>query len=71
MGREPILCGVRDTDGDDKYDSVETLRTIKGDGEHGPQATIFSPDKRSLFVCAGNHTDKRRAEKSLIPRNWD
>lgn len=62
---------VRDTDGDDQYDDVQLLRSIKGGGEHGPHAIILSPDKRSLYICAGNHTDEPKAEKSLIPRNWD
>jgi len=62
---------VRDLDGDDQYDDVQLLRSIKGGGEHGPHAIVLSPDKRSLYICAGNHTDEPNAEKSLIPRNWN
>ncbi len=61
---------VRDTNGDDQYDEVNLLRAIPGGGEHGPHAIVLSPDKRSLYICAGNHTDVPGAEKSLIPRNW-
>ena len=40
------LYRVRDTNNDDKYDSVELLREFKGGGEHGPHAVILSPDKK-------------------------
>lgn len=69
-GKGMGLYRVRDTDGDDKFDHVELLRSIKGGGEHGPHAIILSPDKRSIYICAGNHTEEPNAEKSLIPRNW-
>lgn len=61
---------VRDTDGDDKFDDVKLIRAMKGRGEHGPHAILLSPDKRSIYICAGNHTDEPNAEKSLIPRKW-
>lgn len=62
---------VRDTNGDDQFDSVELLRAMKGGGEHGPHAIVLSPDKRSIYICGGNHTEEPNAEKSVIPRNWD
>lgn len=65
------LYRLQDTDGDDKFDKVALLRKIKGGGEHGPHAIVLSPDKQSIFICAGNHTEEPNAEKSLIPRNWD
>ena len=70
-GNDSGFFRVRDTNGDDQYDQVELLRKMKGGGEHGPHAIVLSPDKRSLFVCAGNHTDEPNSERSLIPRNWD
>lgn len=51
---EPGLYRVRDTNGDDKYDSFELLRKIVGRGEHGPHAIVLSPDKKSIHVCGGN-----------------
>ena len=30
---------------------------MKGEGEHGPHSVQLSPDKKSLYVVAGNHTD--------------
>ena len=65
------LYRVTDSDGDDKFDSVEWLRKIVGGGEHGPHAVTLSPDGKSLYVCAGNHTDPVDFEKSRVPRNWD
>ena len=64
------LYRVRDTDGDDQFDEVELLREVKGGGEHGPHAIVLSPDKQSIYICAGNHTDEPHAERSLIPRHW-
>lgn len=64
------LWRVRDTDGDDKFDTAEHLRHLKGGGEHGPHAVILAPDGKSLYVCAGNHTDPTEFDHTLVPRNW-
>lgn len=50
------LYRCKDTDGDDQFDKVELLKAIPGGGEHGPHAVRLSPDGKSLFVAAGNHT---------------
>lgn len=70
FGKGPGLYRLRDTNNDDQYDEVKLLRQIRGGGEHGPHAVILSPDKKSLFVCGGNHTDLPNPEKSRVPRNW-
>ena len=64
------LYRVRDTDRDDKYDAVELLREFKGKSEHGPHAVILSPDKQSLYICAGNAAKIPNPETSRVPRNW-
>jgi putative heme-binding domain-containing protein len=64
------LYRVRDTDGDDRYDSVELLRRLEGGGEHGPHAILLAPDGKSLFVIAGNHTKVPALDGSLAPRAW-
>ncbi len=64
------LYRVRDTNGDDQYDEVKLLRKIPGGGEHGPHAIVLSPDGKSLYVCAGNHTDLPDVEQSRVPRRW-
>lgn len=70
-GPKSGLYRVRDTNNDDVLDDVKLLRAIEGNGEHGPHAVIFSPDKRSLYVCSGNHTKIPNPERSRLPRNWD
>lgn len=65
------LHRVRDTDGDDQYDSAEQLRLLRGGSEHGPHAIVLSPDGNSLYVCCGNHTPITEFLDSRVPRNWD
>ncbi len=69
-GKPAGLYRVRDTDGDDQYDSVELLRAIRGGGEHGPHAIVLSPDGKSLYVCAGNHTDLTEVDRSRVTAVW-
>ena len=65
------LHRVRDTDGDDQYDSSEHLRTLKGGNEHGPHAIILSKDGKSLIVACGNHTAPTEFSSSRVPKIWD
>ena len=64
------LYKLKDTDGDDKYDSVTLLREIVGRGEHGPHAIVLSPDKKSLHVCGGNMTGLPGISKSRQQKVW-
>ena len=66
------LHRLRDTDGDGLVDSDEFCMPLPGAGEHGPHAVILSPDKKSLFVIAGNHTKlPNKVAGSRIPQNWN
>lgn len=76
------LYRLKDTDNDDQYDEVKLLKKFQGGGEHGPHAVRLSPDGKSLFVIAGNHTlppqdfdplspVKNYDEDLLLPRNPD
>lgn len=66
------LHRFRDTDGDGLVDSDEYCMNIPGGGEHGPHAVILSPDGKSLYVAAGNHTKLPEAiVGSRIPQNWN
>jgi putative heme-binding domain-containing protein len=65
------LHRLRDTNGDDMYDAAEHLRQLHGGNEHGPHAIILSPDGKSLYVCAGNHTPPTEFAKSYVPKIWD
>jgi putative heme-binding domain-containing protein len=65
------LYRATDTNGDDQYDKLEKLATFRGGGEHGPHAIRLSPDGKSIFVVAGNHTlTPSHIDASLVPRNW-
>lgn len=71
-GAKSGLHRVRDTNGDGILDTAEHLKHVPGGGEHGPHAVILAPDGKSLYVCAGNHTDlPAGVEKSRIPMNWN
>jgi putative heme-binding domain-containing protein len=64
------LYRVTDTDGDDKFDNVEELMSLRGSGEHGPHAVVASPDGKSLYLCAGNYTGSPLFKKSRVPAGW-
>ena len=79
---EPGLHRLRDTNGDGLVDSDEYCMAVPGSGEHGPHAIVLSPDGKSLFVAAGNHTKlpdaisgsklpQNWSEDHLLPRRWD
>lgn len=61
---------VRDTDGDDQLDSLETLRSLTGSGEHGPHAVLPHPDGRNLVVVCGNRTELTEITGSMVS-SWD
>ncbi|MEZ6116028.1 MAG: c-type cytochrome [Pirellulaceae bacterium] len=76
------LYKATDTDGDDQYDDVQLLKKLNGGGEHGPHALRLSPDGKSIYIVAGNHTDPPSEitasrilpswnEDLLLPRQWD
>ena len=65
------LYRVRDTDGDDQLDSVETLRELQGGGEHGPHAVLPHPDGKSLVIVCGNGTTLPEVSSSRVPQTWD
>jgi len=70
---ESGLYRARDTDGDDVLDKVELLsKFAELGGEHGPHAIVLGPDKRSLYVLAGNHTSlPSPLAASRVPKFWN
>ncbi|QDU98071.1 family 16 glycoside hydrolase [Lignipirellula cremea] len=63
---------VRDTDGDDVLDQVETLRKLTGGAaEHGPHAVLLAPDGKGLYIVCGNKTDLTKVDASRVPQVWD
>lgn len=66
------LYRCRDTNGDDQFDEVKKLKALQGGGEHGPHALRLSPDGKSIYMIAGNHTNPPKDfQESRIPKNWD
>ena len=62
---------LRDTNGDDQFDEVKKLKSLRGGGEHGPHSLRLSKDGKSIYVIAGNHTDlPAELSGSRIPTNW-
>ena len=65
------LYRLQDTDGDDQFDKITLLKALKGEpGEHGPHSIKLSPDKKSIYVVAGNHTDVPQMDAYRLPANW-
>ena len=64
------LYRIEDDDGDGELDGVERLSSFDGDGEHGPHAVVLGPDKTSLYVVAGNHTNLPPLKSSRVPLHW-
>ncbi len=64
------LYRLQDTDGDDQFDKVTLLKAFKGEGEHGPHSIVLSPDKQSLYLICGNHTDLPPMDAYRLPSNW-
>ncbi|RIK79849.1 MAG: heme-binding protein [Planctomycetota bacterium] len=64
------LYRVTDSNGDDRYDSVSRLVTLRGSGEHGPHGVVPAPDGTALFFCAGNYTGSPLFQKSRVPAGW-
>ncbi|WPP50346.1 c-type cytochrome [Catalinimonas niigatensis] len=66
------LYRLQDTDGDDQFDKISLLKELGGEpGEHGPHSIVLSPDKQSLYVVAGNHTDVPKMDAYRLPPVWD
>lgn len=68
--RKSGLYRLQDTNNDDQFDKVTLLKELAGDGEHGPHSIILSPDKKSLFVISGNHTDVPKMDAHRLPTTW-
>ena len=64
------LYKITDSNNDGELDKVKTLRLFNGNGEHGPHNIVLSPDKKSLYLVLGNHTDIPKDLKSLVPKVW-
>ncbi len=62
---------LQDTDGDDQFDKITLIKSLAGEpGEHGPHSIILSPDKKSIYIAAGNHVDVPDMETYRLPPIW-
>jgi putative heme-binding domain-containing protein len=64
------LYRLQDTNGDDQFDKMTLLKALEGSGEHGPHSVVLAPDKKSLYVIAGNHTDVPEMDAYRLPPVW-
>lgn len=70
-GYEPGLWRAKYIADEDRFDAPQMLKAFDGDGEHGPHAVLLSPDKQSLFVVGGNHTEVPEGiSLSRVPQRW-
>ncbi|MFP6872978.1 MAG: c-type cytochrome [Verrucomicrobiales bacterium] len=61
-----------DTDGDDHFDKVVTIKKLEATGgEHGPHAILPAPDGKHLYVVMGNQTQlPEDYSHSRTPELW-
>lgn len=65
------LYRLQDTNGDDQFDRITLLKSFEGEpGEHGPHSIILSPDKKSIYISAGNHVDVPTFDTYRLPPVW-
>jgi putative heme-binding domain-containing protein len=57
LERRSGLYRLQDMNHDDQYDKITLIKALKGEGEHGPHNPVLSPDKKSIYIIAGNFTD--------------
>lgn len=64
------LYRLQDTDGDDQFDKITLLKELQGEGEHGPHSVVLGPDKKSIYVISGNHTNVPPMDAYRLPKVW-
>lgn len=64
------LYKIIDANGDGELDTVKTLKTVKGNGEHGPHNIVLAPDGKSIYMVFGNHTDIPSNVHGRVPEVW-
>lgn len=64
------LYRLQDTNKDDQYDKITLIKAFNGEGEHGPHSLVLSPDKKSIYMIAGNYTDLPAMDNYRLPKTW-
>lgn len=71
MNKNSGLYRLQDTNNDDQFDKITLLKNlVTPGGEHGPHSIVLSPDKQSIYVIAGNHTDVPEMNAYRLPKTW-
>lgn len=70
LKRRSGLYRLEDTNRDDQYDKITLLKRLEGQGEHGPHSPVLSPDKKSIYVIAGNFTDIPKMDAYRGSNDW-
>ena len=71
MSRGSGLYRLQDTNNDDQYDKITLIKNlVTPGGEHGPHSIVLAPDKKSIYVVAGNHTDVPEMDSYRLPKTW-
>lgn len=71
MNKNSGLYRLQDTNNDDQFDKITLLKNlVTPGGEHGPHSIVLSPDKQSIYVVAGNHTDPPEMDAYRLPKTW-
>jgi putative heme-binding domain-containing protein len=64
------LYRLQDLDGDDSFETINVLKEMVGDGEHGPHSIVLAPNGQSLYVICGNYTDPPKMDSYRVNQNW-
>ena len=70
LGGKSGLYRLQDLNGDDKFEKIDYIMPLKGQGEHGPHSIITSHDGKSLIVVAGNFTELPENCVARGKKNW-
>ncbi len=71
MNKNSGLYRLQDTNNDDQFDKITLLKNlVTPGGEHGPHSIVLAPDKKSIYVVAGNHTDLPPMDAYRLPKTW-
>ncbi|MCW3113473.1 MAG: heme-binding protein [Segetibacter sp.] len=71
MNKGSGLYRLQDTNNDDQYDKITLLKAlVTPGGEHGPHSILLAPDKQSIYVISGNHTDVPEMDAYRLPKTW-
>ncbi len=71
MAKSSGLYRLKDTNNDDQYDEITLLKDlVTPGGEHGPHSMVISPDKKSIYLIAGNHVDVPKMDAYRLPETW-